>query len=285
MMKAKLCFLVLAVFFASGAFAASKPPAIIIESVPTYGEGDLDNPNQPVSGSVVGASDAKHEILVYIHVPTGEPDRWWIKGNPFRTPIQSDLSWSCDIFDEYSGGADHLADQILAILMPKGKNRPLDLNGYIERPDLLINDALALTLIKRSDVAEYVINFSAVPAYGTDIALIKNILLKGWTSHTELRVVCYIKEFNGCWSIRPNASNPFGQIEASGKWAIPVIVSNEDRTASGLAAFLVPLGTTVSEYSCGGLPEIEEALAWTVCHRGSEFQEMSSMSIPFFEDL
>jgi hypothetical protein len=101
--------------------------------------GSFDN----LVGQVQHVSPADHRIAVYIRVGTG----WWTKplfANP-TTPIRPDGSWTCDIT---TGGSDHLANQIVAYLVPQSYSPPL-LGGQQTLPAELDQNALAKASVTR----------------------------------------------------------------------------------------------------------------------------------------
>lgn len=113
-------------------------PRIEFTYVPPYGS--FEN----LRGQVWHVKPSEHRVAVYIKVGSG----WWTKpywNNPL-TVINPDGSWICDIT---TGGADHLATEIIAYLVPAGYNPPL-MSGQSSLPQELEENSLAYVSVVRS---------------------------------------------------------------------------------------------------------------------------------------
>jgi hypothetical protein len=125
------------------AWAAGVPdwpeePRISIDGVSPLGD-----TNGNVWGHVEGVSPDDSAVAVYILVRGG----WWTK--PYwdmpKTPIQSDMTWICDIT---TGGVDPEATKVAAYLIPKSYDPPLA-SGEATLPPELETSSLAKAEITR----------------------------------------------------------------------------------------------------------------------------------------
>lgn len=124
-------------------------PAIELTGVPPFGSF-----NQ-LAGRVLEANPVTHRVAVFIYVPSSG---WWSKPycNPQLTAIQPDGSWAADIT---TGGVDHLATKITALLVSSNYSEPC-VEGPALLPANVLAQAIASATAERVDPAVRWISFS-----------------------------------------------------------------------------------------------------------------------------
>ena len=124
-------------------------PTIQITNLPSYGS------FQDLGGFVANASPASHRVAVLVFVPgTG----WWTKPTcgQLLTTIQANGGWTADIT---TGGSDHLATRIAALLVSTNFSEPCVL-GAVSLPTNVTAQAVASTIVDRDDPAIRRLDFS-----------------------------------------------------------------------------------------------------------------------------
>lgn len=118
---------------------ASCPPDVTFTEVPPMGS--TDN----LRGTVTCADPAAHAIVVYINVG----DSWWIKPTFTQpvTSIQPDGTWSANVT---TGGIDHLANMLIAFLIPATYEPPLMGGGASLPPELYANSLVFESVLRFS---------------------------------------------------------------------------------------------------------------------------------------
>ncbi|HWQ91855.1 MAG TPA: glycoside hydrolase family 16 protein [Clostridia bacterium] len=138
-----------AVLLLCGVCRASAGPGLLITNLPAYGS--YDN----LGGMAYGVEPAACRVAVFIYVAGFG---WVTKPTCAQAlvPIASDGSWSADIT---TGGNDHLATRVAALLVSTNYNEPC-VSGAATLPVAVYSRALASAVVTRQSSARRWVEFS-----------------------------------------------------------------------------------------------------------------------------
>ncbi|MFA6382039.1 MAG: immunoglobulin-like domain-containing protein [Candidatus Buchananbacteria bacterium] len=194
---------------------------------------------------------------------------WYIKpgyGQAGFTPIIGG-NWGTDVT---TGGSDHLADQYLAVVVPKTAVLPSTSIG--QQPYVAGTLASAYAVRVPVDHGDYdtngSINFTEVSAYGDQNGMAHGVITGIPSAQLgNYRVAVYIKKVDGVLHLKPNCG-VLVLVNTDGTWSCDITMMPDDERASQVIAYLVPVGTSVpceirpTKAVCGGdIPCLDDAVA------------------------